>query len=79
MSKYILVNKETNVIESLLEVHGEYMINTLNMFSVLAHNDLVLDFSLNTYYYDTTLEGKIRKVPKEVVEEIPQEGAYIHD
>ena len=79
MSKYLLVNKETDEIESLLEVQGEYMINTLNMFSVLAHNDLVLDFSLNTYYYDTTLEGKIRKVPKEVVEGIPQEGAYIHD
>lgn len=79
MSKYLLVNKETNVIESLLEVHGEYMINTLNMFSVLAHNDLELDFSLNTYYYDTTVEGKIRKEPKEVVEEPPQEGAYIHD
>ena len=79
MSKYILVNKETNVIESLLEVHGEYMINTLSVFSVLAHNNLELDFSLNTYYYDTTLEGKIRKEPKEVVEESPQEGVYIHD
>ena len=79
MSKYILVNKETNVIESLLEVQGEYMINTLNMFSVLANNDLELDFSLNTYYYDTTLEGKIRKESKEVVEEPPQEGVYISD
>ena len=79
MSKYLLVNKEANEIESLLEVEGEYMINTLNMFSVLAHNDLVLDFSLNTYYYDTTLEGKIRKVPKEVVQESPQEGVYISD
>lgn len=79
MSKYILVNKETDKIESLLEVQGEYMINTLNMFSVLAHNDLVLDFSLNTYYYDTTLEGKIRKVPEEVVQELPQEGVYSYD
>ena len=79
MSKYILVNKETDEIESLLEVQGEYMINTLSMFSVLAHNNLELDFSLNTYYYDTALEGKIRKEPKEVVEESPQEGVYIHD
>lgn len=79
MSKYILVNKETNVIESLLEVQGEYMINTLNVFSVLAINDLELDFSLNTYYYDTTLEGKIRKESKEVIEELPQEGVYISD
>ena len=79
MSKYLLVNKETKEIESLLEVEGEYMINTLSMFSVLAHNDLELDFSLNTYYYDTTVEGKIRKEPKEVVEELPQEGVYISD
>lgn len=52
MSSFIIVAKENNQIHSVLELDGDYYLNTPARFSVKVILPGVLDFGAYTYFFD---------------------------
>ena len=63
MSFYIIVEKETNIIQVMLEIDGDYFIDNDFRYSLHLSNKPVFDFSSYTYTINKET-GIISKVPK---------------
>lgn len=65
MNSYIIVEKDTSKVLSLLELDGDYYMNSSTKFSVRLANKITLDFSAFTYTIDMST-GIIAKNPIQV-------------